>query len=205
MHEGEFERARSLLREVMRISAEIDNRNLLVRAANGEAYVLFYERDFEQAERSFKEVVRLAREAEAPELVMIALENLGFSVLEQGRLDEAALLFHESLSTRTDSEAPFSAEAVEGLAAVALAHGDAATAARLLGATERWRRKSGHRSDPFESDRTDRTAAAAKRVLGESNYRSLAAEGERLELEEAAEFALNVQGRRLTARPNPVH
>jgi predicted ATPase len=191
--EREFERARSLLREVTRIAAEIGNRHLLLRASNVEAHVFLYEDDFEQAERLFKEVLRGAREAEAPDLVMRALQNLGLAVLEQGRLDEAASLFRENLSAWADPEAEVSADVVDGLAAIALAQGDAATAARLLGATEHWRRKSGHRSDPFESARAHRTAAAARRALGDNTYRSLAAEGARLELEEAGELALTVQ------------
>jgi predicted ATPase len=199
MEEGKFERARSLLREVTRIAAEIGNRDLLWRAANVEAHIPLYEGDFEQAERSFKEVLRRAREAEAPEMVMRALVGLGLAVLEQGRLDEAASLFRECLSVRTeldDSALGTSLDdsplAVEGLAAIAVARGDAATSARLLGATEQRRRNSGSRSDPFESARADRTAAAARKGLGENAYRALVAEGSRLELDDAVELALSL-------------
>jgi hypothetical protein len=105
-----------------------------------------------------------------------------------------ASLFRESLSFGNDlsSSAPWAA--VEGLAAVAMARGGAPTAARLLGAAEEWRRTTGFGGDPFDSARAVRTAAAARSALAEDAYSGLAAEGARLELDEAVELALTIQG-----------
>jgi hypothetical protein len=80
--------------------------------------------------------------------------------------------------------------AIEGIAAIAVARGAAATAARLLGATEAWRRKVGYMEAPFESAIRDRTATAVRRALGEDVYRELAWEGAALDLDEAVELAL---------------
>jgi predicted ATPase/class 3 adenylate cyclase len=192
MEEGKFEQARSVLPEVTRIGAEIGDRVLLAKAANVEAHIPLYEGDFEQAERSFRRAVRLARQAETPYVLALALAGLGHAVFELGRVDEAFELFRESVSTRLEVIMPVD-DAIEGLAAVALAYGDATTATLLLGATEQVRRMSGQGNDPFESARADRTAAAARRALGENTYRALAAEGAGLELNEAVELALTVQ------------
>jgi hypothetical protein len=59
-----------------------------------------------------------------------------------GRLTDAAALFRESLSIRVEFTRSGADDAVEGLAAIATARGDPSTTARLLGATEGWRRKS---------------------------------------------------------------
>ena len=182
--EGEFERARSLMREVTRIATENGNGNLLVRAANVEANVPLYEGDFEEAERSFNEVLRRARRVEAPEMVTMALRNVGLAVLEQGRLDEAASLFRESLSPGTDPDAPGSAarRGARSYCPRARGRGHRGPSTRRNRAMAP---EVGPGTDPFESARNDRTAAAALRALGEDAYRSLAAEGARLALEEA--------------------
>jgi tetratricopeptide (TPR) repeat protein len=193
--DGKFERARQLLREIERIAAENGDRYLLARAAGIGAHIPLYQGDLEQAERMFREALRRAREAEVEQLEKNALINLGSAVLEQGQLDEAASLFRQSLSIRLELSRSGSEVAVEGLAAVAVVRGDAATAARLLGATEQWHQKTGFRSDPFESARADRTAAAAREALGDDTYRDLTEQGARLELDAAVELALTISSK----------
>ncbi len=123
-------------------------------------------------------------------MVKFALTNLGFTVLEQGRLTDAASLFRASLAIHVDLTQSSADGAIEGLAAIAVARDDAATAARLLGATGEWRRKAGYRQEPFESAILDRTAAAARKALGDHLYRRMDQEGAALDLYEAAKLAL---------------
>ena len=144
----------------------------------------------QQAEVLFEQALQRAREAEDPETEKFALTNLGFTVLEQGRLTDAAALFRASLAIHVDLTQSSADAAIEGLAAIAVARDDAATAARLLGATGEWRRKVGHQQEPFESAIHDRTAAAARKALGDHRYRGLAQEGAALDLDEAAKLAL---------------
>jgi tetratricopeptide (TPR) repeat protein len=191
MIERDFDGAQTLLRKGREIATEIDDRLLLARASQEEAHIPLYQGDFASAERLFEEALLRAHEVEADRLVKMGLYNVGLAVLEQGQLDRAASLFRESLSV---GNGPSSAAwaAVEGLAAVAVARGGASTAARLLGAAEEWRRTTGFGTDPFDSGRADRTAAAARSALGEDAYSGLAAEGARLELDEAIELALTI-------------
>jgi predicted ATPase len=193
VRERKFDFARKLLSESERIAVEDGDRDLLAQVATSKAHIPLYQDDLEQAQPLFEEALRLAREAEVPALVRSGLINLAFVVLEQGRLDEAASLYRESLSIRIELSRTFWEIAVEGLAAVAVAYGSATTAARLLAATEAWRRKTGFTSDKPESALADRTAGAARNALGEAAYHAAAKDGATLEPDEAVELALTIQ------------
>jgi non-specific serine/threonine protein kinase len=188
--EGDYVRGRALLGESRLISAEIGDRIGIAIAANIEAHIVLNEGRYQQAERMLREALTLAREAESRHAERTVLVNLGSAVLEQGRVDEASALFRECLSI--SDHLWVSDEAVEALASVAVARGDAKTAARMLGAIEAWRRKTGRRADPFELARAERTAATARKILGESAYRDLAAEGAKLDLDQAIAAALTI-------------
>jgi ATP/maltotriose-dependent transcriptional regulator MalT len=190
IRDGQFERAGELLRESERIAAEIGDRTLLAAAAGAWAHIPLYQGDYEQAEVLFEEALQRAREAEDPWRVKFALTNLGLAVLERGLLMDAVPLFRASLAIRVNLTQSSADVAIEGLAAIAVARGDTATAARLLGATGEWRRKVGYTQEPFESAIHDRTATAARSALGEHVYRGLVQEGAALDLDEAVELAL---------------
>ena len=190
IRDGEFDRARELLLESEQIAAEIGDPRLFAAAASARAHIPLYQGDYEQAEALFEQGLQRAREAEDPGMVKFALTNLGFTVLEQGRLTDAASLFRASLAIHVDLTQSSADGAIEGLAAIAVARDDAATAARLLGATGEWRRKVGYRQEPFESAILDRTAAAARKALGDHLYRRMDQEGAALDLYEAAKLAL---------------
>jgi len=188
--DGDSERARELLRESGRVAAEIGDRRLLAAAVSVEAHIPLYQGDYEQARVLFEEALQHSRDADDAGGVKLALTNLGFTTLEQGRLTDAASLFRASLSVPVELTRSGADEAIEGLAAIAVARGNAATAARLLGATEEWRRKVAYMQEPFESAIRDRTVTAARRALGERVYRGLAQEGAALDLDEAVKLAL---------------
>jgi predicted ATPase/class 3 adenylate cyclase len=191
LRDREFERARELLHESERIAAEIGDRRLLAAATTVRAHIPLYQGDYEHAEILFVEALRRARETDDPGTVKFALTNLGQTVLEQGRLTDAASLFRASLSIRVPLTQSSADVAIEGLAAIAVARDDAATAARLLGATQEWRRTVGYTlTEPLEAAIRDRTAAAARRALGDHLYHALAQEGAALGLDKAVELAV---------------
>jgi predicted ATPase len=189
---GQSELGQTLLTESQRIATEIGDRTLLVSIATTAAHVPLYRGDFDEAERQFVQALRLAREEGEPQQVKIALSNLAVVALCQERFDEAAELFGRSLAIRVEFTMSGSEDAVEGLAAVAVARGDPAIAARLLGATAEWRQKRGFRSQPFEAELAERTAATARDALGEDAYGSAVLEGAALELDDAVELALTI-------------
>jgi predicted ATPase/class 3 adenylate cyclase len=193
LFEGGYERAWALISESARIAGEIGDRRMLANTADSLAHIPLYQGDFEKAERMFGDALRLAREANAPSTEKNTLLNLGLALLGQGRLDDAASRLRESLTMPVVFKNSSDDTAIDALAAVVVAQGDATTAARLLGATADWRKKAGFSAQPYESALAERTASAACAALGQHTYRALLAEGARLDLDEAIELALTVE------------
>jgi len=81
---------------------------------------------------------------------------------------------------------------LEGLAAVAVARGEADRAARLLGAAQRIREEVGAAVYTYRPDRSlqERTMAAAHTQLGEPGFEQARAEGRAMAFEQAIEYAV---------------
>ena len=148
------------------------------------------------AERLFEEALRRAREVEADRT------GEGGALQPRARRSRAGTTRPRqrrcsARASRSGTTSPpqLPGAAVEGLAAVAVARGDAATAARLLGAAEEWRRNDGLRNRPvrLRARRPDRRSRAEGARRG--RILSVGAEGARLELDEAVELALTIQGK----------
>ena len=74
---------------------------------------------------------------------------------------------------------------LEGIAGVAAAQGECARAARLIGLTDAWRRRSGTVRFPCEVEILDRLRDTVRSALGDSAYADALAEGEIMPLDEA--------------------
>jgi non-specific serine/threonine protein kinase len=99
------------------------------------------------------------------------LSDLGRISYEAGDLPAAARLYAESLRWLLEGgDTWYLASPVEGLAAIALATGQATPAARLLGAAAALRERSGATVWPKERGRRERAEAAARAALGEESY-----------------------------------
>ena len=126
------------------------------------------------------------------------LIDLGFIALAENRRDAAATAFREGLALcRAERIADELLLAVEGLAALALDHGDAVEAVRLLAATTRPRAELGIASTSTRSARRS-VSGRCRLLVSSSARRAFAAaweEGEGLSLEEAAERGFADLGR----------
>jgi tetratricopeptide (TPR) repeat protein len=192
LREGNTHRAEQLLHESQTIAVELGDPRLLAAASQLRANLLLYQAEYERAKVAFEAALRQFREADDAGGVKFTLTNLGLVDLEQGRLTDAASLLRESLSVRVNLAFSSADAAIDGCAAIATARGDPATAARLLGATEEWRRTVGYKQEPFESAIHDRAATAAQTALGTDLYSELAQQGATLTLDQAAALALDV-------------
>jgi hypothetical protein len=101
--------------------------------------------------------------------------------IARGHLDLARVRFRESIdASRVIGDLRIELGAVMGLAAIALASGDAAQAARIIGLALRERGAHGlgrRLAHPLENERT---VALAREALGDDMYRQCAREGEGL-------------------------
>ena len=108
-----------------------------------------------------------------------------------GDASAAAGLIAEALDlTRSGEFRLVEAEAVEGIAWVAAATGDATEAARMLGAAEAMREATEGGMSPSRRTRLEATEAAARAALGANSFAAASAAGRELGWEAAAAEAL---------------
>jgi predicted ATPase len=150
------------------------------------------ERNLESARAHIEESAEMNRRLGRQIALAGNLIDLGFIALAVGRPETAASALRESLAIiRAERVADVLLWVVEALAALALAHGDAVAAARLLAATTRPRADLGIASDfyPIGQEMRERTLQSAREQLGEGALALAWEEGEKLSLEEAGEAA----------------
>jgi oxygen-independent coproporphyrinogen-3 oxidase len=107
----------------------------------------------------------LAGLTEKPEWTAVALVGLGHVAEADGDLDSAEFFHRRAWQT-----APGHAAALEGLACVAGARGDAEAAARLLGAAAAWRQRRHRPADRIERADADRAEQNARTTLGDLGF-----------------------------------
>ncbi|MFN8513147.1 MAG: tetratricopeptide repeat protein [Thermomicrobiales bacterium] len=183
---GEREAAAALLAESLALSEELDNgwnrgvallhRGMLAQDAGAAGAV----DDFRAALAQF-------RGTDTGWGMVSALNRLGGLTADPA---EAAVCFRESLERcAAMGHQRLGAEAMEGLAAVALAEGDATRAARLLGAADGIRDRLAAPREPKWAERCTRIAEAARLALGEAAFVAAQATGRELDLLAAAAIA----------------
>jgi hypothetical protein len=107
-----------------------------------------------------------------PEWSAAALVGLGQVTESGGDLDGASLAHRQAWQAL-----PGHASALEGLACVAAAGGEARAAARLLGAAQWWRERRHLPALPTEHADADRARTRASELLGADEFRREFAEG----------------------------
>jgi len=120
-----------------------------------------------------------------------SLSGLGNVAREQGDSGAARVLLEESLAiSRELGYKPGIVQALEGLAAVAVAQAQSEPAALLFGAAEWLREAMGAALPPADRAEHDRSVAAVRTALGEQAFSAAWAEGRAMSLDEAVAFAL---------------
>jgi predicted ATPase len=152
--------------------------------------------DLDRAYAASFEAVELSR-ARPPEQRPLAefgaaLNNLGTAALLQGRLTEARTYLAESVSVRRGiREVLGLASSFTGLAGLAAAEGSFARAACLLGAADAVLERTDAELEPVDAELYERTAAAARRELGNDAFARGREEGHNLGLDGAAALVLD--------------
>jgi predicted ATPase/class 3 adenylate cyclase len=192
---GNRERAAELSESAVTMARAIGDERLVGLVLSGPANLALDERDFTRARGFLEESVEINRRLKREIFLANDLVDLGFLALGEGKPDEAAASLRASLAIcRTERIGHTLVWAVEGIAAVALAHDAPAVATRLLAATRLTRAEVAFAEEYYSiaDEVRERTLEAAREKLGGAAFAAAWAEGGELSIEEAADAAERV-------------
>jgi tetratricopeptide (TPR) repeat protein len=168
---GDLDRAGRLFAESHLVARELGAEGN-PRAAVGEGLLARELGDLGLAYAHLSRARQMLAGQNEPDWIATALIGLGHLAELCGDLAAA-----ESLHLEAWRSAPGRAAALEGLACVAAARGDALDAARLLGAATRWRQKRSRPVNRLERVDVERAAAGARNRLGQQGFEAAHAAG----------------------------
>jgi predicted ATPase/DNA-binding SARP family transcriptional activator/Tfp pilus assembly protein PilF len=145
----------------------------------------------DEAARLHEEAVELCRKTGRDEQLVISLFNLGRVSMLQGRHGAAAERFEEALeAARELGYREMIAYCLKGIGEVLAARGEAESATRLLGASDRLFNELGAHVEATEQATYEHTVEQLKDMLGDDAYGTAHAEGQALRLEQSLDLAL---------------
>lgn len=100
--QGEYTEARSLFRESLDISREIDDKEGIASTLKGMGNVAFMQGDYEEATASFREGLDISREMADKSGIAVLLNSLGVIAYNQEDYATAGILYKESLTMRRE-------------------------------------------------------------------------------------------------------
>jgi predicted ATPase len=181
---------RRLLAEAEAITRSLGDNGALAWVLHTLGMTALEERRYHEARARLEECVSLNRALGRAFETANALSDLGFVALADERYDDARRVLRESLRAALDIGAnDLAASCLVWIAAVALAYGDGARAAQLLGAAARVRDETGTIFEPVSRPFAERTEADTRRAVGAAFEREWEA-GRGLTPGEAAALAL---------------
>jgi DNA-binding CsgD family transcriptional regulator/tetratricopeptide (TPR) repeat protein len=196
-YQGDHERAKALHRESLTLLRELGDRRDMANVLNNLAVRVRLQGDYAQAAALGQESLKLFQEVGSTRGMALALKHLGAVARDQGDDGRAIALCKESLAVLQEWEdKPHIADCLE-LAAAVEAQGEPDRAARLFGAAEVLRERTGSPLDPSERANYARHVATVRSSLREELFAAAWAEGRMMPLEQAIQYAL------ATVEPGP--
>jgi predicted ATPase/class 3 adenylate cyclase/Tfp pilus assembly protein PilF len=190
LYRGDPERATELYEESMSLYRERGDKQGLGSCLNNLGLVVYSQGDLVRAEKLTEESVALLRELGAG-IAAVCLCNLGWMSLHRNDLGKAGAIFRESLASGWDLGLnPPVQTALEGLACLAGAHGEAKRAARLWGAAQALHEAKGVPRDPDFLAEADARISVVRSGVGEEAWEEAWREGRAMPLDEAVSYAL---------------
>ncbi|KIA64993.1 BTAD domain-containing putative transcriptional regulator [Nocardia vulneris] len=192
MQHTEFERARGMGEQALRLAAEHGYGPSRVFASIVLAFTARRVGESEAAERMLRELLAMTPTEgdETPLFLPMLQVELGYLHEERGEFAAALAMHLEALDGAQRIEAPRdTAFALAGLAAAAGALGAFDTAAQLFGAAETVREANGMPLLPAERPDIERPAATVRAALGESAFTEAHTAGAKLTVAEARQLA----------------
>jgi non-specific serine/threonine protein kinase len=187
---GDLRRARILLEESLALTREANSPYGIAMSTHLLARLTRQEGQLDQAETLWRESLSLFRELGDLPRIALVLSHLADMAGLQGDLERAKALALASLSPAVEvGYAVITLSFLELMAPVAVGEGEAAMAARFLGAAEVARAESGEAFEPEEQELWQRTVETGRAQLGEAEWERAYQEGRGLPLEEALALA----------------
>jgi non-specific serine/threonine protein kinase len=197
---GDRVQGTALLREVLAVAQSASDRRLADmlagNALNNLAVVARAEGDHSQAAACLEEALSRMRGAGIARGATMALGDLGDLARDQGHYARAMTFYREALeSAGADLASREVADVLEAVGIVAATVGEAAHAARLLGAAEVMRERMGLRLRmPENQAALEQALATARASLGEASFATAWAAGRHLRPEDAVAEAVAPAG-----------
>jgi hypothetical protein len=136
-----------------------------------------------------EQAVELHRALGEKRRLAIAVGNLGCVLIHFGELERSRSLLLESLAIYLETGADIT-YALQGLATLANVKGQTVRAARLLGADDALRSRTGRAVDPGDRPDYEKTLSSVRAKLGEAAFATAWAEGQALTEEQAVALAI---------------
>ena len=188
MREGDFATSVSLLDEALDLGRRIGDARLLSNITGNLGYALSGVGEYERAAELCRESIVLAPAASD---AAVDHANLGLALLGLGDADAARSEYRFAIAYALESGHFFTlADALIGVAAVALDRGAYGTALRILAAVDALRSELVLPAEPLEHELTVRTREDARAALGGNDADRAWADGRLFSVDEAVEYAL---------------
>jgi non-specific serine/threonine protein kinase len=147
--------------------------------------------DIERAKELLEETMRLDQERGDEWGIAVTTLNLGVAHLELDEADRAAVLINLAVQSFVElGDLDGVAEAIEGLAGLAVAEDRFVRAARLGGAADSLRRTLGIPIPDIDRVRLDRWLSEPRNKLGDDGFQAAWAEGAGMTREQAIDYGL---------------
>jgi non-specific serine/threonine protein kinase len=191
--QGDHTAASIYVEEGMSIAREVGGKLLLAQLLIFRGERARVAGDYATAQEAFEECLSISRALGDKVWAAAALVGLGRVARGTGDSRTAHSFFTEAILTQRETEermwvAPY----LDAFAYLAVTHGQARQAVRLLGAAAALREALGSSLKPFEREEHEGSAELARKQLDQVEFEEAWAEGRRMSPEEAIEAALNV-------------
>jgi predicted ATPase len=170
LQSGDGDQARRCFTEAHQVARQLGAEGSAL-AALGDAARCRHDGDLAGARRSYTRALDLLAAQPKPDWTATALSGLGHIAELTGDLDGAEFSHRRAWATaRGPAALGPAAGALEGLACVAAARGDAPTAAALLGAAQSWRARHHRPASTVENADIDRAIRRGEALIGAAPF-----------------------------------
>ncbi|HUG13529.1 MAG TPA: LuxR C-terminal-related transcriptional regulator [Thermomicrobiales bacterium] len=190
-HQWRFAPAMAAFEQAAELAREFGDAACQARALSNLAMIGAAEQRYDDARRLTDESIAVSRQSSLYFVLALGLYQRGALELKAGYTSPAEQSFREALLLDHASGTRYRiASELDGLGEIALARGELARAARLMGSGVAILRAMGIPIQPVGRDPHDRAVAELRTRLGDASFEAAWAEGGAMSLEQAVAYAL---------------